>query len=162
MTKTEYEACQARDETGFRSAIEGLTLRALQDGLQKVDYPAIVADEWRKNNFDDVLDKRVDLTVAEVTNETSLWERGRSLFNQDKAKELATSVAGLPATLTRTSRLRPEYANSLLPSDTRLPTASCVITCAAPPAGVMLASWLLALAYASVLACAGAPAFATD
>ena len=93
MTKAEYEACQARDEDGFRSAIENLTQRALQEGLQKVDYAAIVNDEWRKNNFDDVLDKRVDLTVAEVTNETSLWERGRSLFNQEKAKELATSVA---------------------------------------------------------------------
>lgn len=93
MTKAEYEACQARDEAGFRTAIENLTQRALQEGLQKVDYAAIVADEWRKNNFDDVLDKRVDLTVAEVTNETSLWERGRSLFNQEKAKELATSVA---------------------------------------------------------------------
>lgn len=93
MTRAEYEACQARDEAGFRSAIEGLTHRALQDGLQKVDYGAIVADEWRKSGFDDILDKRVDLTVAEVTNETSLWERGRSLFNQEKAKELATSVA---------------------------------------------------------------------
>lgn len=93
LTRAQYEACQARDETAFRAAIESLTHRALQDGLRKVDYAASVSDEWRKNNFDDVLDKRVDGVVAEVTTETSLWERGRSLFNQDKAKELATSVA---------------------------------------------------------------------
>ncbi len=93
LTKAEYEACQARDEAAFRAAIDGLTHRALQEGLKKVDYAGLVSDEWRKNNFDDVLDKRVDAIVAEVTTETSLWERGRSLFNQDKAKELATSVA---------------------------------------------------------------------
>ena len=93
LTKAEYEACQARDEAAFRAAIDGLTHRALQEGLKKVDYAGLVSDEWRKNNFDDVLDKSVDAIVAEVTTETSLWERGRSLFNQDKAKELATSVA---------------------------------------------------------------------
>lgn len=93
LTKAEYEACQARDETAFRSAIDGLTHRALQTGLKKVDYAGLVSDEWRKINFDDVLDKRVDAVVADVTTETSLWERSRSLFNQEKAKELATSVA---------------------------------------------------------------------
>ncbi len=93
LTKAEYEACQARDEASFRTAIDNLTYRALQTGLKKVDYTGAVSDEWRKANFDDVLDKRVDAIVADVTTETSLWERGRSLFNQDKAKELATSVA---------------------------------------------------------------------
>ena len=93
LTKAEYEACQARDETAFRSAIDGLTHRALQTGLKKVGYAGLVSDEWRKINFDDVLDKRVDAVVADVTTETSLWERSRSLFNQEKAKELATSVA---------------------------------------------------------------------
>ena len=93
LTKAEYEACQARDETAFRSAIDGLTHRALQTGLKKVDYAGLVSDEWRKINFDDVLDKRVDATITEVTTETSLWERSRSLFDQEKAKELATSVA---------------------------------------------------------------------
>ena len=93
MSKAEYEACQARDESQFRTAIEALTQRALQDGLKKVDYAGAVSDEWRRAGFDEVLDKRVDAVVAEVTTETSLWERGRSLFNQEKAKELATSVA---------------------------------------------------------------------
>jgi hypothetical protein len=93
LTRAEYEACQARDEASFRSAIETLTQRALQTGLKKVDYAGAVSDEWRKANFDDVLDKRVDAIVADVTTETSLWERSRSLFNQEKAKELATSVA---------------------------------------------------------------------
>lgn len=93
LTKAEYEACQARDEASFRTAIDNLTHRALQTGLKKVDYAGAVSDEWRKASFDDVLDKRVDAIVADVTTETSLWERGRSLFNQDKAKELATSVA---------------------------------------------------------------------
>ena len=93
MTKAEYEACQARDEASFRTAIDSLTQRALLDGLKRVDYSAVVADEWRKSGFDEVLDKRVDMAVDEVANETSLWERSRSLFNKDKAKELAETVA---------------------------------------------------------------------
>ena len=93
MTKAEYEACQTRDETAFRGAIESLTQKSLQEGLAKVDYPALVSDEWRKSGFDEVLDKRIDLAVEEVSNETTLWERSRTLFDKDKAKELAISVA---------------------------------------------------------------------
>ena len=93
MSKAEYEACQARDETAFRQAIDSLTLRALQEGLRKVDYAGAVADEWRKSGFDEILDKRIDADVADVANETSFYERSRSLFNKDKAAELANSVA---------------------------------------------------------------------
>ena len=60
MNRAEYEACQTRDEAAFRGAIENLTLKSLQQGLKKVDYPGLVNDEWRKAGFDDILDKRVD------------------------------------------------------------------------------------------------------
>lgn len=93
MSRTEYESCQTRDEAAFRTAIEAVTLRSLQEGLQKVDYAGLVNDEWRKSAFDDVLDKRVDIAVAEVASETSLWERSRTLFDKEKAKDLAVSVA---------------------------------------------------------------------
>ena len=75
MTKAEYEACQTRDEAAFRAAVDNMTLRALRDGLARVDYAAAVSDEWRKSGFDDIIDKRVDIAVAEVVGETSLWER---------------------------------------------------------------------------------------
>ncbi len=93
MTKAEYEACQSRDEASFREAIDKLTQRLLKEALTKVDYAGAVADEWRKGGFEEILDKRIDLAVEEVANETSLWERSRSLFNKDKASELANSVA---------------------------------------------------------------------
>ena len=93
MSRSEYEACQARDEAAFRGAIEDLTHRALQDGLKRVDYPAVVNDEWRKLGFDDTLDKKVDTTVAEVTAEMSFLERGRTLFDKEKAQAAALSVA---------------------------------------------------------------------
>ncbi len=93
MTKAEYEACQSRDEASFREAIDKLTQRLLKEALTKVDYAGAVADEWRKGGFEEILDKRIDLAVEEVAAETSLWERSRSLFNKDKASELANSVA---------------------------------------------------------------------
>ena len=52
ITRAEYETCQARDEQGFRAAIEALTLKGLQEGLANLDYPALVADEWRRGNLE--------------------------------------------------------------------------------------------------------------
>src|SRR6185369_1098098 len=59
MTRDEYEACQASDEAGFRAAIEALTRKGLETGLANVDYRALVADEWRRGNIDDLIDREV-------------------------------------------------------------------------------------------------------
>ncbi|MDP9137500.1 MAG: hypothetical protein M3N38_04910, partial [Pseudomonadota bacterium] len=48
ISRAEYETCQARDEQGFRRAVEALTLKGLETGLANLDYRAIVADEWRR------------------------------------------------------------------------------------------------------------------
>src|SRR6187431_3040785 len=59
MTRADYEACQARDETGFRAAIETITRRGLETGLATLDYKVLVADEWRRGNIDNVIDREV-------------------------------------------------------------------------------------------------------
>src|SRR5262245_16726521 len=64
MTRADYEACQAREETGFRAAIEQLTLRGLEAGLADVDYKALVAEEWRRGNIDDLIDREVDRAIG--------------------------------------------------------------------------------------------------
>ena len=93
MTRVEYEACQANDEQAFRSAIEKLTLKGLNVGLASVDYRALVGDQWRKTNMAEVIDKQVDASVAEVSDENGYWAKATSLFNSDKSKELANTVA---------------------------------------------------------------------
>lgn len=93
LSKSEYEACQARDEPGFRAAIEAISIRALQSGIANVDFRAIVGDEWRHGGLDEIVDKRVDLAVEEVRQETSWANLLESLANQQKAQELATAVA---------------------------------------------------------------------
>ncbi len=93
MTRVEYEACQANDETAFKSAIEKLTLKGLTVGLASVDYRALVGEHWRKTNMGDVIDKQVDASVAEVADENGYWAKATSLFNSDKSKELANTVA---------------------------------------------------------------------
>jgi hypothetical protein len=93
LSKTEYEACQARDEAAFRTAIQGISVRALKAGIANVDYRAAVADEWRRIGMDEIIDKRVDLAVEEVRKETSWANLLQSLANQQKAQELATAVA---------------------------------------------------------------------
>ena len=92
ITRAEYEACQARDEQGFRFAIESLTQRGLETGLGTVDYKAIVGDEWRRGNVDDVIDRQVDQAINEVREESGWMQLWQSLASKDKAQELATTA----------------------------------------------------------------------
>lgn len=89
----DLEACQARDEQAFRAAIETVTTNALKKGLSDVDYKSAVADEWRKGGLDDIIDKRVEIAVAEVREETSTTDRLRSIANAETAKTIAEKVA---------------------------------------------------------------------
>ncbi len=93
LTKSEYEACKARDEPAFRAAIEAISIRALKSGIANVDFRAIVGDEWRRGGLDEIIDKRVDLAVGEVREETSWANLLQSLASQQKAQELATAIA---------------------------------------------------------------------
>ncbi len=72
MTRADYEACQAGDEQGFRKAVEALTYRGLEKGLANLDYKAIVGDEWRRGNVDDVIDRQVDEAIGQVRDEFEL------------------------------------------------------------------------------------------
>ena len=93
LSRADYESCQARDEAGLRTAIATITTSALQAGLKTVDFRAAVADQWRKNDLDEVIDKRVDFAIDEVKGETSWTERLKSLANSEASQKLATSVA---------------------------------------------------------------------
>jgi hypothetical protein len=93
MSRAEYEACQARDEGGFRLAIESLTRKGLETGLASVDYKALVADEWRRGNIDDVIDREVDRAIAEVRDESTWVALWSTLASREKAQELATTAA---------------------------------------------------------------------
>ena len=93
MTRADYEACQARDEQGFRVAIEALTRRSLEAGIAGFDYKAVVNDEWRRGNLDDVIDRQVDRAIGELRDESSWTQLWQTLTSQEKAKELATTAA---------------------------------------------------------------------
>ncbi len=93
MTRAGYEARHAGDEQAFRAAVEAISAKALQDGTKGIDYPALVADQWRKIGMDEILDKRVDIAVEEVRSETSWSGLAQSLVSEEKAQALATSVA---------------------------------------------------------------------
>jgi hypothetical protein len=93
LTKADYEACQAGDEAAFRSAVQAISVRALQEGTASLDYRALVGDAWRRNGLDAAIDKQVDLAVEEVRQETSWSNLLQSLAYQQKAQELATAVA---------------------------------------------------------------------
>jgi hypothetical protein len=93
MTRAGYEACHAGDEQAFRAAVEAISAKALQDGTKGIDYPALVADQWRNIGMDEILDKRVDIAVEEVRSETSWSGLAHSLVSKEKAQALATSVA---------------------------------------------------------------------
>lgn len=93
LSRTDYEACQAQDEAGFRTTITQVTTRALTTSAGEISYASLVDQEWRRLQLDQILDKRVDAVVAEVQSETSWARRIQSLANSEKAKELAVTVA---------------------------------------------------------------------
>ncbi len=93
LSKADYEACQARDETALRAAIQMISVRALKRGIANVDYRAVVGDAWRRGGLNDIVDRQVDLAVDQVAQETSWANLLQSLAYQQKAQELATAVA---------------------------------------------------------------------
>ena len=93
LTKADYEACQAQDEEGFRRAIEALTLKGLEAGLAKLDYGPLVADAWRRERFDETIDRQVDGAIAQVRDESTWFQLWSSLASRESAQELATSAA---------------------------------------------------------------------
>ena len=93
LTRADYEACQAQDEQAFRTAIGALTLKGLEAGLAKLEYGPLVADEWRRERFDDIIDRQVDDAIGQVRDESSWFQLWSSLASQDRAQELATSAA---------------------------------------------------------------------
>jgi nitrogen regulatory protein PII-like uncharacterized protein len=93
LSRSEYEACQAQDEDGFRTAIEALTLKGLRAGLANFDYKSLVAEQWRRNNIDDVIDRQVDQAIAQVRDESSWFQLWSTLASRERAQELATMAA---------------------------------------------------------------------
>ncbi len=93
ISRADYEACQAQDEQTFRSAIQRVTISALEKGLAHVDYDAAVTTHWREIGMDTIIDQRVDLAVAEVRDSTSWGTLIKSLAYKEHAQKLATEVA---------------------------------------------------------------------
>ena len=93
LSRADYEDCQARDEDGFRTVITAISADALKAGTGKVDFAAVVSDQWRKSGLDELIDKRVDLAIDEVKKETSWAELIKSLANAEISQKLATTVA---------------------------------------------------------------------
>jgi len=93
MSRAEYEACQARDENGFRAAVESITRKGLESGIANLDYKALVADEWRRGNVDDVIDRQVDQAIGQVRDESSWFKLWSSLASRETSQELATTAA---------------------------------------------------------------------
>ncbi|MGO4684661.1 hypothetical protein [Hyphomicrobium sp. 2TAF46] len=93
ISRADYEACQAKDDAALRAAVIGIATDAIKNGTKSIDYKALVADQWRQRNLDQIIDSRVDIAVAEITNETSWSERLQSLADSEKSQQLATAVA---------------------------------------------------------------------
>ena len=89
----DYEACQARDETQFRDAIERVTVAALESSIRGFDYGPVVAEAWRKGDVDAVLTRRVDAVLEELKQETSWGDLIKSLASKETQQRLAQAAA---------------------------------------------------------------------
>ncbi len=93
MSREDYEACQSRDETGFREAIERVTIKALESSIRSLDYQPIVAEQWRRGNIDEIMSRRVDAALDDLKQETSWAQLLSSLASREMQEKLAKSAA---------------------------------------------------------------------
>ncbi|MEZ5853582.1 MAG: hypothetical protein R3D67_02115 [Hyphomicrobiaceae bacterium] len=91
--RSAYEACLARDENGFRAAVEAITVQTLEQSVKGLDYRPIVAAEWRKGGIDEVIATQVDKALVSIKQETSWSERIASLASKETQEKLATAAA---------------------------------------------------------------------
>src|SRR5262249_38577809 len=92
ISRADYDACQAKDDNALRAAVVRIATDAITNGTKSIDYNALVADQWRLRNLDQIIDSGVDIAVNEVANETSWSDRLQSLAYAEKSQELATMV----------------------------------------------------------------------
>ena len=93
LSRTTYENCAAQDDAGLTAAVATISADALKTSIGHLDYKALVGDAWRKNSLDEIIDKRVDIAVEEVKNETSWADLIKSLGNTEVSQKIATDVA---------------------------------------------------------------------
>jgi hypothetical protein len=93
ISRADYEACQARDDAGLKTAVVAIATDAITNGTKTIDYGALVDTQWRERNLDQIIDNRIDIAVTEITNETSWTDRLKTLADNEKAQQLATAVA---------------------------------------------------------------------
>jgi hypothetical protein len=93
ISRQDYEACQAREETSFREVIERVTVKALTGSISGLDYHPIVAEAWRKGNIDEIMARRVDAVLEELRQETSWGELIASLASRETQEKLAKAAA---------------------------------------------------------------------
>lgn len=93
MSRAEYEACQAQDEKAFESAVARVTTKALRNGVEHLDYKALVLAEWKKSGLDEIVEREVTRAVKEVREETSWGSLLESIVSTETAQQLAVTVA---------------------------------------------------------------------
>ncbi|MFA7307790.1 MAG: hypothetical protein WC026_14075 [Hyphomicrobium sp.] len=93
ISRADYEACQARDDAGLKTAVIAIATDAITSGTKTINYGALVDRQWRERNLDQIIDNRVDIAITEITNETSWTDRLKTLADNEKAQQLATAVA---------------------------------------------------------------------
>jgi hypothetical protein len=93
LSRAAIDACQAHDDAGLRNAVLAISTDALTKATKTLDYTALVNEQWRQRNLDQVIDARVDIAVEEVKSETGWMERLQSLTDSEQSQKLATNVA---------------------------------------------------------------------
>src|SRR5262249_15297099 len=70
-----------------------LTRRGLEAGLADIDYKGLVADEWRRGNIDDLIDRGGDWAIGGGGGETRLVKAGATPGSRGKGAGAATTAA---------------------------------------------------------------------
>lgn len=85
------QACAQLDKKTLRADLQRLLQKKVADHPFPIER--IIRDAWTQLNLDQTLHSEIDRAASVLQNETGYWQRLRSSFSKEKAKELAQALA---------------------------------------------------------------------
>ncbi len=87
------EQCQDLGDPEVREQLESLTRAALTEQAGRIDYAALVDQQWREARMDARIDSEIDEAIRIVRADTTVIGRAYSTVSQEEAEKTAIAVA---------------------------------------------------------------------
>ncbi len=85
--------CRVEDEAAFEARIREVSGAAFAEGIRKIDFDALIADQWRDNRMDALVAELVDRATEDAREQSDWSDLVSTLVSSESAKKLANDMA---------------------------------------------------------------------